>query len=320
MRVPIRDLDFAFGRILDLRDHLHVRCPVAADVPGDSRLRCPDLRGEGRVRNFVVGEVCSELHTSNIPHWHKLSTGIDANLVFDSKINLEYFPAMNMIKVLREKLGLTQQQLADAVGTSQPQIKRLEGGERTLTKEWAERLASHLETTPEILLFGDPDKIETVNGNGLANRLSQISDIPNAEIRGKVEGVGRMIPVYGQAVGGVDGEFLMNGTVLYEVMAPPVISHINNAYAVAVSGDSMSPRYEDGEICFVDPERRVRKGDYVIAQIRYEEHGPPLAYVKRFVKHNSIELVLEQFNPKKELRFPASSVASVHFIALAGIA
>lgn len=114
----------------------------------------------------------------------------------------------------------------------------------------------------------------------------------------------------------------MNGNILYEVMAPPVISHINNAYAVAVSGDSMAPRYEDGEICFVDPERRVRKGDYVIAQIRNEkeDEGAPLAFVKKFVKHNSIELVLEQFNPPKELRFPASSVVSVHFIALAGIA
>lgn len=225
-----------------------------------------------------------------------------------------------MIRVLREKIGLTQQQLADAVGTSQPQIRRLEAGERRLTKEWAERIAGHLNTTPEILLFGDPEKISSVNDNAPSLPAPPISDLPNAEIRGKVEGLGRKIPVFGQAVGGVDGEFLMNGTILYEVMAPPVISHISDAYAVAVSGESMSPRYEDGEICFVDPRRRVKKGDYVIAQVGYEEHGAPLAYVKRFVRHNSIELVLEQFNPPKELRFPASNVVSVHFIALAGVA
>lgn len=112
----------------------------------------------------------------------------------------------------------------------------------------------------------------------------------------------------------------MNGTVLYEVMAPPVLSDVTDAYAVAVSGDSMAPRYEDGEICYVDPSRRVKKGDYVIAQVIFEEHGPPLAYVKKFIRHNSIELVLEQFNPPKELRFPASNVASVHYIALAGVA
>jgi phage repressor protein C with HTH and peptisase S24 domain len=229
---------------------------------------------------------------------------------------------MSMIRVLREKNGLTQQQVADAIGTTQPQIKRLESGERKLTKQWAERLSRPLRTSPEILLFGDPEKITTVNDNILPSITDNNLDLPNAKIRGKVEGLGRKIPVYGQAVGGIDGEFLMNGNILYEVMAPPVISHINNAYAVAVSGDSMAPRYEDGEICFVDPERRVRKGDYVIAQIRNEkeDEGAPLAFVKKFVKHNSIELVLEQFNPPKELRFPASSVVSVHFIALAGIA
>lgn len=223
-----------------------------------------------------------------------------------------------MIKELREKLKISQSALADAVGTSQPQIKRLEGGDRKLTKEWAERLSPHLGVPPEALLFGLPDGAESVKVNFPSDATQQVLELPNAVIRDKVEGLGRKIPVYGQAVGGVDGEFLMNGTVLYEVMAPPVISHISGAYAVSVSGESMVPRYEDGEICFVDPKRRVKKGDYVIAQIRQEEHGPLLAYVKRYIRHTSIELVLEQFNPPKELRFAGNTVVSVHYIALAG--
>lgn len=223
-----------------------------------------------------------------------------------------------MIKELREKLKISQADLAEAVGTSQPQIKRLEGGDRKLTKEWAERLSPHLGVAAEALLFGKTNGDESVKVNSPVTAPQQAIDLPNAIIRDKVEGLGRKIPVFGQAVGGVDGEFLMNGTVLYEVMAPPVISHISGAYAVAVSGESMVPRYEDGEICFVDPKRRVKKGDYVIAQIRQEEHGPLLAYVKRFIRQNSIELVLEQFNPPKELRFAGSTVVSVHYIALAG--
>lgn len=142
--------------------------------------------------------------------------------------------------------------------------------------------------------------------------------LPNATIGANITGSGRMIPVYGQAVGGVDGEFEMNGNTLYEVMAPPVLSGVSKAYAVSVSGESMWPRYEDGEVCFVDPSRRVRKGDYVIAQIRNPNHDVPLAYVKRFLRWNSEELVLEQFNPAKELRFPSSDVVTVHYIALAG--
>jgi len=223
---------------------------------------------------------------------------------------------MSTIKELREKKGLSQQQLADLAGTSQPQIKRLETGERKLTKEWAERLAPHLDIAAPSLMFEMPGGEMPAPESNVVHLL----ELPNAEIRGKVEGLGRKIPVYGQAVGGIDGEFIMNGNILYEVMAPPTLSQISGAYAVQVSGDSMYPRYEDGEICFVDPKRRVRKGDYVIAQIRLEEHGPLLAYVKKFVRHNAAELILEQFNPVKELRFPADAVASVHYIALAGVA
>lgn len=129
---------------------------------------------------------------------------------------------------------------------------------------------------------------------------------------------GNKIPVYGSAVGGIDGEFAMNGVMLYEVIAPPVLNNVFGAYAVQISGESMEPRYFDGEVVFVNPHRRVVKGDFVIAQIKIEEHGPPLAFVKRFVRHNAIELVLQQYNPPKELRFPHDQVESVHFITMGG--
>lgn len=225
---------------------------------------------------------------------------------------------MNMIKALREQQNLSQADLAERIGTSQPQINRLEHSKRKLSKEWAERLAPALATKPEVLLFGPPDEAEVANSS-----ISNVFELPNATIRGKLEGLGRKIPVYGQAVGGIDGEFIMNGSILYEVMAPPILSHISGAYAVSISGDSMFPRYADGEIAFIDPKRRVKKGDYVVAQIRLEEHGPLLAYVKRYLRHTGGEggeLVLDQFNPVKELRFPANTVHSVHFIALAGMA
>jgi transcriptional regulator with XRE-family HTH domain len=60
---------------------------------------------------------------------------------------------MTWLRSLRTKNNLSQAQLAEMAGTSQPQIKRLEDGERKLTKEWAERLAPHLNVTAEELLF-----------------------------------------------------------------------------------------------------------------------------------------------------------------------
>lgn len=141
---------------------------------------------------------------------------------------------------------------------------------------------------------------------------------PNAVVGSQIVTSGNMLPVYGSAVGGLDGEFEMNGSVLYEVAAPPSLAEVKEAYAVQVTGDSMEPRYFDGETVFVDPTRRVKRGDFVIAQIGKDEGGTILAYIKRFVRHNAEELVLEQYNPPKELVFPHDSVHSVHFVVMGG--
>lgn len=46
---------------------------------------------------------------------------------------------------LRDKADLSQQKLADKIGTSQSQIDRLEKGLRKMTPQWAKRLAPALE-------------------------------------------------------------------------------------------------------------------------------------------------------------------------------
>jgi hypothetical protein len=143
---------------------------------------------------------------------------------------------------------------------------------------------------------------------------------PNAIVGSPIVTSGNMIPVYGSAVGGIDGEFVLNGSILYEVMAPPSLSPVSGAYAVQVSGESMEPRYFDGEVVFVDPTRRVTKGDFVVAQIIMDESDTRLAYIKRFVRHNAEELVLEQYNPPKRLTFPHENVHSVHFVVMGGAA
>lgn len=204
---------------------------------------------------------------------------------------------------------------AATLGVTASTYRAHENGQNDFSLDEAKLYAKKFNVDPLWLMNAEDVASLTVSQtkNGAFNL-----ELPNATIRDRISGEGKKIPVFGQAVGGIDGEFIMNGSILYEVMAPPVLSQITGAYAVSVAGESMVPRYEDGEICFVDPLRRVRKGDYVIAQIRLEENGPLLAYVKRFVRHNAEELVLEQFNPAKELRFRSDTVHTVHYIALAG--
>jgi phage repressor protein C with HTH and peptisase S24 domain len=126
------------------------------------------------------------------------------------------------------------------------------------------------------------------------------------------------IPMYGQAVGGSDGQFPLNGSLITEVAAPPSLAGVSGAYAVMVVGTSMEPRYFAGEAVFVNPRLPVRVGDFVVAQIAADEGEPPLAYVKRYVGQNDKSIRLEQLNPGKKLTFAADRVVSIHRIVMSG--
>jgi transcriptional regulator with XRE-family HTH domain len=73
----------------------------------------------------------------------------------------------NRIKELREKAGMTLQQVADASGTSLQQIHKLENAERRLTDEWMRRIAAALGVHPAALLIefsqGQHGRNETVD-------------------------------------------------------------------------------------------------------------------------------------------------------------
>ena len=126
------------------------------------------------------------------------------------------------------------------------------------------------------------------------------------------------IPVYGQAMGGKHGEFVLNGNKVADILAPASLQGVTNAYAVYIAGNSMEERYFAGEVAFVHPGLPVKRGDFVVAQIADEEGSPPLAFVKRFISFDDRRLRLQQLNPKKFLEFPRRLVVSVHLILMAG--
>jgi SOS-response transcriptional repressor LexA len=141
----------------------------------------------------------------------------------------------------------------------------------------------------------------------------RVSPEPRSVTRGSA-----WIPVYGHAMGGKDGEFILSGNQVSEVLAPPNLSHVPDAYAVYVVGDSMEPRYFAGETVFINPRLPISRGAFVVAQISKGQDAEPRAYVKRFVSQDLKRLRLEQYNPKKMLEFPISTVVAVHRIVMSG--
>lgn len=99
------------------------------------------------------------------------------------------------------------------------------------------------------------------------------------------------------------------------ISRPPALQGAGDLYAIYFHGESMMPRYEPGEIGIVDPRRPAGPGDYVLVQLNSGDDDDVVSVlVKRLVRSNARELVLEQFNPPAIFTVPRTRVARVHRI------
>ncbi len=131
----------------------------------------------------------------------------------------------------------------------------------------------------------------------------------------------RDLPVRGVAAAGTDALFITNGEPHDWLSRPAVLIGVNEAYAVIAAGSSMEPRYFDGEVVFVHPGRRVAPGrhTFVVVQFYPDEEGEaPKAVIKKYERQTGSELILSQYNPPEELRFPIETVKSIHLIVNPG--
>lgn len=70
------------------------------------------------------------------------------------------------------------------------------------------------------------------------------------------------------------------------------VDHGDNTFAVRISGESMLPKFEHGEVIFCDPSKRPENGDYVIAKLTDENQ----ATFKQLVIDDG-KMLLKAINP-----------------------
>lgn len=99
------------------------------------------------------------------------------------------------------------------------------------------------------------------------------------------------------------------------ITRPPALRGARDLYAIYFRGVSMEPRFESGEVAIVDPQRPVRAGDYVLVQLNSgEDDSVQSVLVKRLVRQNAAETILEQFNPPLTFAVPRERIARIHRI------
>lgn len=149
------------------------------------------------------------------------------------------------VRERRKELGMTQYQLADLVGTAQTSIQKIERGD-TKNPRNIEALARALQCTPEYLRFGVGDSGNDNVTAGPANRST--------------------VPLISWVQAGAWNE--INEIKAYDAdryMCPVNCSDLT--FVLKVQGISMEPKFNDGDLIFVDPEAECIHGSYVVARL-----------------------------------------------------
>lgn len=159
--------------------------------------------------------------------------------------------------------------------------------------------------------------------------LAGIDAAPNGDVvkfsaPNQIQNMARDVPIYGTALGGViqydavavEQTNLAIGEVIQYITRPPVLKGRRDIYGVYVQGSSMAPRYQDGELVFVDPFRPPMIGDDVIVFLGEEDGtgGDQIncVLIKRIVKRTATFVRLEQFTPAATFDVPVEHIWQTH--------
>lgn len=232
------------------------------------------------------------------------------------------------------KTGIKQVDIANKLGITPQAVNNLFSGRANSSTHWREIAAmldidEHEMRELMIEVGRTEGKLTRLPASIVASSKQQAfaggaedQPIPNAKIletQIPMNKTGKMIPVLGEVVGGEDGEYIFNGSIMDYIACPPSLTNVPGAYSVFVDGESMVPRYRPGETVYVHPTKPARRGDDVVVQIRPREEGmPPHGFIKEMVGWSGNKLVLHQYNPEKRIEFDRANVVSVHPIVLSG--
>ncbi|MCW5730437.1 MAG: LexA family transcriptional regulator [Alphaproteobacteria bacterium] len=205
---------------------------------------------------------------------------------------------------------------ARALGVPEVTFRAHENGLRGLTEATARSYGQAFRVNWAWLVTGDgsmeppagappvPELPRPPRADGDLARL-----VPGERLYGEAD-----LPVYGTAEGGPTGMIIAYDPIEW-VKRPEPLRQVENGFGFYLVGDSMSPRFEHGDLLLVHPTRPPGRKDDVLAILRGEKDGEHYALVKRFVGWKGDQLLLEQLNPAERLKpIQRAQIAGLHMI------
>lgn len=200
------------------------------------------------------------------------------------------------IDELRRSRGLSRTAVARAAGLDPSMIRKLEqrGPHASLRADTARRLAAALGVSATTFLDHAQD------------------DAAPARSAAPDSGLGD-VPVLGTAKGSAgEGAFSLVDEAIEYVTRPAGLSRARDVYALYVQGESMSPRFEPGDLVFVHPKRPPRFGDYIILQVQMYDTAGIQTYIKRLIRQSDSKIEVEQLNPHLRVEWKPRVILRLH--------
>ena len=215
---------------------------------------------------------------------------------------------MTTMRELRQAAGLSQEKLAELAGTSQPQINKLETGQRKMTVDWAVKLAQPLGVEPAVLLGLDLPAAP-VMARPARPTMPALLRTPPVGAQQQVQAAASM-PVRAAARGGVDQEMFLEDGPIDWIARPDYLKNARDPYAMYVVGESMMPRFRPAQLLHVNPHKPPAPGAGVVVVKRNKA-----VLVKEFVRRGPEAVVLREYQPAdREFAVPLEDLDTLHTV------
>lgn len=205
------------------------------------------------------------------------------------------------IREARKARGLVMREIAAHNETDVAAVGNWETGRNLPKTENLIKTAEYLRVDPTALARGEVVYLDD-EPTGDAQIISDFTPAPSGPLD---------VEKLGVVAAGDDGDFSFNGEVADYVRRPSGLKGRPGVFALELISDSMYPRFEKRDIIFCDrlpPEI----GDDVVIET-FPEPGAKIgkAFVKRLRKRTASALIVEQFNPPKEITFNPYAIKHV---------
>lgn len=195
--------------------------------------------------------------------------------------------------------GKSQADLARYLGVASTTVNKMVKGRRKILASEAEKMRR--------FFAGDAETLAPVSRTTAAPNIDASLNPP---LRSTMP---RNVPILGTVSGG-GGFFQMNGDPIDWARRPPRLEGRADVFGAYVEDLSMVPRYEPGELVFIERARPPAPGDHVVVEI---VEGPTSkderkALIKKLVSVTTATVRLEQYNPPKVLEYQRKQVLHMY--------